>query len=422
MLAAENISKVYRLYQRPADRLWEALPFARPRGVDFWALRDINFRVGKGETLGVIGPNGGGKSTLLQVLAGILQPTTGRVVRSGRIAALLELGAGFNLEFSGRENVFINGEIMGLPRAAIEAALPSIERFAGIGEFFDRPVKTYSSGMHVRLAFSAAIHVNPDVLIVDEALAVGDAVFANRCIRKFEELQQAGVTVVFVSHDLGLVKQICSQAIFLMEGRIQASGSPADVVNRYVGAVLEKRRAWQAEGGLDLAGKLRPSHRHGDRIGEVVDVEMLDSAGRPVRSILAGERLRVRVLSRFHAGQPEPVVGLMIRTRTGMEAYGTNTKLEGIALPGCAPGELLEVEFAFDCLLTPQEYTLTVAAQHSSGHSHDWLDDALAFRVVDPVRRAGVANLPVEVVFRKSAPEVGGATGAAPSSTKARLE
>ncbi len=397
MLLAQNISKVYRLYDKPIDRIREALPLAAPRHKDFWALRDIDIEVRKGETFGVVGPNGGGKSTLLQILAGILEPTTGRVVRKGRIAALLELGAGFNPEFSGRENVYINGEIMGLSRADIDAAMPSIERFAGIGEFIERPVKTYSSGMHVRLAFSVAIHVDPEILIVDEALAVGDAVFANRCVAKFEELREAGVTVVFVSHDLGLVKQLCDRAVFLLDGRIQAEGDPAEVINRYVGTVLERQKAWREEQRTATNDKLAPSHRHGDLLGEIVDVEMLDADGRPTRALRSGESVTVRVRSKFHSAQPEPLVGILIRTRTGLEVYGTNTKIEETPLPACNEGDELEVEFSFDCALVPQEYTLTVATQHASGHSHDWLDDAIAFQVVDDRRRAGVANLETKV-------------------------
>ena len=200
------------------------LPGADALHTDFWALRDISLSVEKGETLGLVGPNGCGKSTLLQIVSGILQPTTGRVVTRGRIAALLELGAGFNPEFSGRENVYLNGEIMGLSRAEIDRAMPSIEAFAEIGEFMERPVKEYSSGMYVRLAFSTAIHVDPEILIVDEALAVGDAVFANRCVRKFQELRERKITVLFVSHDLGLVKQLSDRAILLLRGRIEAAG------------------------------------------------------------------------------------------------------------------------------------------------------------------------------------------------------
>src|ERR1700732_4863136 len=222
------------------------LPGCPPRHTDFWALREIGFEVEKGETLVLVGPNGCGKSTLLQIVSGILRPTTGRVVTRGRIAALLELGAGFNPEFSGRENVFLNGEIMGLSRAEIERAMPSIEAFAEIGEFIGRPVKEYSSGMYVRLAFSTAIHVDPEILIVDEALAVGDAIFSARCVQKFEELRERGVTVLLVSHDLGLVKRLATRAAFMLDGRLVIEGSPKDVVNRYVGYVLDWERRTQA--------------------------------------------------------------------------------------------------------------------------------------------------------------------------------
>src|SRR5271166_1392764 len=242
MLQVQNVSKIYRLYRRPADRLIELLPFsshAAPK--EFWALRDVSLTVERGEVLGVIGPNGSGKSTLLQIVSGILEPTRGRVVTRGRIAALLELGAGFNPEFTGRENVFLNGEILGMSRVEMERVFPEIERFAEIGAFLDRPVKEYSSGMYIRLAFATAIHVDPEILIVDEALAVGDAIFANRCIKKFEELKQRNVTVLFVSHDLGLVKRLSDRAALLLDGRVAAYGAPSEVVNRYVGLVLERQ-------------------------------------------------------------------------------------------------------------------------------------------------------------------------------------
>src|SRR5436305_10483219 len=235
------------------------LPGSGPLHSDFWALRDIGFQVEKGETLSLVGPNGCGKSTLLQIVSGILQPTMGRVVTRGRIAALLELGAGFNPEFSGRENVYLNGEIMGLSRAEIDKAMPSISGFAEIGEFMERPVKEYSSGMYVRLAFSTAIHVDPEILIVDEALAVGDAVFANRCVRKFQELRERKITVLFVSHDLGLVKQLSDRAILLLNGRIEAHGAPKDVINRYIGLVLERQAPPHK-----TTDRLPASFRHGD--------------------------------------------------------------------------------------------------------------------------------------------------------------
>ncbi|MBL8222551.1 MAG: ABC transporter ATP-binding protein, partial [Bryobacterales bacterium] len=195
MVEIQHVSKLYRLYRRPLDRLMEALPLSSERRhQDFWALDNVSFSIAKGEIVSVVGPNGSGKSTLLQIVAGILQPTRGRVLRKGRIAALLELGAGFNPEFTGRENVFLSGEIMGLSRREMERAFPLIEAFAEIGPYIHRPVKEYSSGMYVRLAFSTAIHVEPDVLIVDEALSVGDAIFASRCVQKFEELKARKVT------------------------------------------------------------------------------------------------------------------------------------------------------------------------------------------------------------------------------------
>lgn len=410
VLVANNISKVYRIYRQPIDRLKEALWFGyRDLHDDFWALRNVSFEVNPGETMGIVGANGSGKSTLLQILAGILEPTTGRVSRKGRVAALLELGAGFNPEFSGRENIFINGEIMGLSRHEIERAMPSIEHFAGIGNFIERPVKTYSSGMYVRLAFSTAIHVEPEILIVDEALAVGDAVFANRCVRKFKELQQAGVTIVFVSHDLGLVKQICNRAIFLENGQIVEQGDPSTAINRYVGTVLERQKAYdtetdslQAESG-GTSTDLDFSHRHGDRAAEVTEVELLNADGLPIRAVSAGEMLRVRVVSKLNAEQPSPMVGMLIRTRNGLDVFGTNTSIENVDVGPCAAGEEVAVEFTFECWLTAQEYTLTVASQYAEGYSHDWLDDVITFQVVDARPLAGVANLHPQVECTRAA-------------------
>ncbi len=403
MITVHKVSKLYRLYGRPSDRIVEAVSLNRVnRHQDFWALRDISFGVERGETLGIVGPNGCGKSTLLQIICGVLEPTTGRVATQGRVAALLELGAGFNPDFTGRENVYLNGEILGLGRAEIERVLPEIERFTDIGEFIDRPVKTYSSGMYVRLAFSTAINVSPDILIVDEALAVGDAVFANRCVRKFEEIRKRGVTVIFVSHDLGLVKLISDRAIFLLNGRIEAEGEPSHVINRYIGVVLERQRAFDAGENGRRTSNLQPSFRHGDRLAEVIDVEIVGRDDRPTRVLESGEPVVVRVTSHFNADQPDPMVGIMIRTRIGMDVFGTNTKLEKVALGACRAGDTLQTEFHFNCWLAPQEYTLTVATQHPDGSSHDWLDEALAFTVVAPRYTAGVANLRARVVARKN--------------------
>jgi len=397
LVFVQNVSKLYRLCRRPVDRLHEMLPGAKPRHTDFWALQDISFEVEAGEMLGLVGPNGCGKSTLLQIVSGILQPTTGRVVTRGRIAALLELGAGFNPEFTGRENVYLNGELLGLSRAEIDKSMPSIEAFAEIGEFIERPVKEYSSGMYVRLAFSTAIHVDPEILIVDEALAVGDAVFANRCVRKFQELRERKVTVLFVSHDLGLVKQLSDRAILLYRGRIEAQGKPSDVINRYIGLVLEKQ-----DPGEKKEERIRSSFRHGDGASEILEVKLLNSRGEPALSIASGERVTVRVRSRFRDARTDPMVGILIRTRIGMDVYGTNTRLEHAALGDFQAGDELEVDFAIECWLTPQSYTLTVATQNADGSSHDWLDDAIAFDVVDARVAAGVANLRAKVEWRVS--------------------
>lgn len=397
MVLVQNVSKLYRLYRRPSDRLRELLPASAPVHQDFWALRDISFSVEKGETLGLVGPNGCGKSTLLQIVSGILQPTSGRVVTRGRIAALLELGAGFNPEFSGRENVFLNGEIMGLSRAEIEKAMPAIERFAEIGEFMERPVKEYSSGMYVRLAFSTAIHVDPEILIVDEALAVGDAVFANRCVRKFQELRERKITVLFVSHDLGLVKQLSDRAILLLNGRMEAEGAPKDVINRYIGLVLERQEAARPK-----QDRLSSSFRHGDGTSEILAVELINARGESVGSFPSGEEVTVRVRCRFHRAQKDPMVGILIRTRIGMDVYGTNTRIEQKELGAMEAGDELEVDFRIACWLTPQQYTLTVATQSPDGSSHDWLDDAVAFEVVDTRVAAGVANLRADVTWRVS--------------------
>lgn len=402
MVSVHNVSKVFHLYRRPSDRILELFPlFSRRTHSDFWALRDITLKVDRGEILGLVGPNGSGKSTLLQIVSGILRPTSGRVVTEGRIAALLELGAGFNPEFTGRENVYISGEIMGLPRREVERVFGRIEAFAEIGEYIDRPVKEYSSGMYVRLAFATAIHVEPEILVVDEALAVGDAIFAIRCIQKFEELRRRKVTVLFVSHDLGLVKRLSDRAVLLLNGQIEAQGSPNDVVNRYVGLVHERQRRGPDAEGRRSEG-LAASFRHGDRTSEIVGVELLNQAGEPCTTLLSGESVTVRVRAEFRAAAPAVVIGLLIRNRLGIDVFGTNTRLEGRELGSFQAGERVELDFQFECLLAQQEYTLTVATQHWDGASQDWLDDVLSFRVVEPTGAAGVAHFPTRIQWRRN--------------------
>ena len=400
MISVQNVSKIYHLYRHPIDRIMGTLGGAQ-RSTEFYALRNINFRVEQGEVFALIGPNGSGKSTLLQIISGILQPTTGRVLRGGRVAALLELGAGFNPEFSGRDNVYLNGEIMGLSRREMELAFPKIEGFADIGKFMDRPVKEYSTGMYVRLAFSTAIHIDPEILIVDEALAVGDAIFASRCIQKFEELRQKKVTVLLVSHDLGLVKRLADRAAFMLRGEIVMEGTPKDAVNRYVGFALEQERHGKQQLAKDGIAATS-SFRHGDGASRIMNVELFNDAGQRCRAFRPGESLVIRIQATFQKAVADPVVGILIRNRIGMDVFGTNTRLESVQLGSFEPGDTLNIEFELDCLLSRQEYTLTVATQYWNGLSQDWLDDLLDFQVVDTKDVAGVLNLNARVRFQKS--------------------
>src|SRR5256714_2489737 len=294
-LRVHDVAKQYRTYARPGDRLKESLTRGRlRRHKAFWALHNISFELDKGDIVGIIGPNGCGKSTLLQIIAGTLEPTHGEVWHEGRISALLELGAGFDPEFTGSENVFMNASLLGLSRRETEALFPQIERFAEIGDFLYQPVKTYSSGMYVRLAFAIASSVEPDILIIDEALAVGDAVFQHRCLRRIKELHERGTTVLFVSHDAAAVRALCSRAILMNHGRIVSEGEPAEVLNRYQKIVMERERAFQAEtealsdaasAEAETFEPLSFSYRHGNRNAEIVVAELVDATNRRVEIV-----------------------------------------------------------------------------------------------------------------------------------------
>ncbi|MCU0226807.1 MAG: ABC transporter ATP-binding protein [Bryobacterales bacterium] len=421
MIEVQNVSKVYPLYQKPIHRLVEAVvPGGRRLHRDFHALRNVSLRIERGEVAAFIGPNGSGKSTLLQIICGVIPPSAGRVLSEGRIASLLELGAGFNPELTGAENVRINAEVMGLSRAAIDKAFPRIAEFAGVGDFLYRPVKEYSSGMYVRLAFATAIHVEPDILIVDEALAVGDAVFANRCIRKFEEFRQQGVTILFVSHDLALVKQLANRAWFLYQGQVLAEGAPSDVVNRYVGMVLAPDggpaalpEAPASDPRMDAAPAADAhSHRHGDGASRIRAVELADVEGNPVRVVEAGQTVQVIVEVEFLRAVDGPMAGFLLRNRNGLDVFGTNTRVEGLPSTPAAAGERRRFLFTFPCRLPRNEYTLTVASQYADGRSQDWRDDLLRFSVANTRAVAGLIDLEVRVAVET--PEVTGASVIAP--------
>jgi lipopolysaccharide transport system ATP-binding protein len=412
-LRVESVSKQYRMYDHPGDRLKEMLTRGRwKRHREFWALQDISFEIEAGTTTGIIGPNGSGKSTLLQIITGTLEPTHGNVWHEGRIAALLELGAGFNPEFTGLENIFMNASLIGFSRSETESLIPEIERFAEIGPFIHQPVKTYSSGMYVRLAFSIAISASPRILIIDEALAVGDAVFQHRCTRRIREMQESGVTIFFVSHDPGAVRALCSRAILLNAGRIESDGKPADTLNHYQKLIMAREHDYDQASAApdeadadafadDGAAALHYTFRHGDGSAEVLRVELLDAAQHRIEIVESGEPVCVRMRVRFRADVEDPVCGFLIRNRHGIHLYGTNTELQQVELGAVRRGEVIEITFAFDCRLAPDSYSIAVAAHSPDAVSFDWLDGALFFQVMSAERMDGVANLNATVTARR---------------------
>src|SRR6185312_12071627 len=401
----EAVSKQYRIYNRPADRLKETITRGHWKAHrEFWALKDVSFEVEAGTTTGIIGPNGSGKSTLLQIITGTLEPTHGSVSIEGRVAALLELGAGFNPEFTGIENIFMNAALMGFSKAETEKLLPEIANFAEIGDFIYQPLKTYSSGMYIRLAFAAAIAVAPQILIIDEALAVGDAVFQHRCMRRIKEMQENGTTILFVSHDPSAVRALCNRAILLNQGQKIAEGTPADVLNRYQKIIMARQQAYEASSsktsdqpaGEFLGRKATPLsyvYRHGDRSAEVLQVELLDSALHPVELVESGEPVVIRIVYVAHEDLDDVVCGFLIRNRHGIHVYGTNTEIQEVPFERVKRGELTEVTFEFNCWLAPEMFSLCVAVHSSAGVSFDWMDGCLFFRVMSATKMEGVANL-----------------------------
>lgn len=412
-LCVEGVSKQYRIYQQPADRLKEMVSRGRWKTHrEFWALYDVSFEVEQGTTFGIIGPNGCGKSTLLQIVAGTLEPTHGSVRHTGRIAALLELGSGFNPEFTGIENVFMSASLTGFSRAETEAMLPEIERFAEIGDFIHQPVKTYSSGMYVRLAFATAISAMPQILIIDEALAVGDAVFQHRCMRRIREMQESGMTILFVSHDPNAVRALCSRAVLLHAGSMEAIGKPTDVLNRYQKLIMAREDAYEAglpatEEAISISAEdedgpgVSYAYRHGDGSAEVLRADLLNAAHHPVELVETGEPVLLRLRLRFNAEVEAPVCGFLLRNRHGIHLYGTNTELQQADFGPVQRGQVFEVTFAFNCWLAPDTYSATVAVHSRDGVSFDWLDGVLFFRVMSAVAMEGVANLNASVTTRR---------------------
>jgi ABC-type polysaccharide/polyol phosphate transport system ATPase subunit len=396
-----DVSKSYPIYAAPSDRLKELLTLNRVSyHRDFWALREVSFDIRRGETFCIIGENGSGKSTLLQIVAGILQPTTGIANTNGRVAALLELGSGFNPEFTGRENVYLNAAILGLSTAEIDSRYGDIEAFAEIGEFINQPVKTYSSGMTVRLAFSVAIHVSPDVLLVDEALAVGDIYFRQRCMRKVHELRARGVTILFVSHAIGDVKAIGDRTMWLDNGRVREIGETELVVSKYLAFMVEKDSKFLGLGrseptaGRTMAATQAPElvtgipnidHRYGDGRAEIIGIQAARPDGRPLHLLEPGSRVVLRISARAKEPVLNPNIGFMLRNHLGVDFAGTNTLREGHQLPELWPGDTTTVDFHITLPeLYPASFSFSPAIADGNLTQYkmcDWIDNALTLQM-----------------------------------------
>ncbi|HYW18971.1 MAG TPA: ABC transporter ATP-binding protein [Nodularia sp. (in: cyanobacteria)] len=413
-ISLKNVSKCFQRYGHPVDRLKEILFPAKSISEEFWALRDINLEIPQGETVGIIGRNGSGKSTLLQIIAGTLTPTTGEVQVKGRVSALLELGSGFNPEFTGRQNVFFNGRLLGLTQKEIADKFDEIAGFADIGNFIEQPVKTYSSGMFVRLAFAVAVNVNPEILIVDEALAVGDVVFQHRCMRRMRDLMDSGVTTLFVSHDSGAIKNLCNSAIMIHDGQIHTSGLPNAVIIEYLKLVTDLELNLSH---TDIERQLQPPTDEissvNNQSSESLDVDILSvqkfSAKLKRRGSGKARIEKIRLLNHLGEDAGESpifefneevtlviqvkaavaikscIIGFFVCDKNGNELIGTNTLEENIKIDNLESQEKLEITFKFKLPLRSNSYSVTVAgAENYEAVTFDWIDNAIVFQVLPP--------------------------------------
>lgn len=386
VIRAEGLGKCFRIYDKPRDRLIQAVRgrLTRLGGGpaprlyrEHWALRDISFEIRKGECIGFLGRNGSGKSTLLQIICGTLAETNGSVNVEGRIAALLELGAGFNVEFSGRENVYLNAAILGLSRAEIDAVFPQIEAFAEIGDFMDQPVKTYSSGMFVRLAFSVAVHVHPQLLVVDEALAVGDARFQSKCLDRIKALKANGATILFVSHDVGAVRTLCDRAIWLDKGEKRLEGDVLSVTAAYMKFLFDDE---ESEAGSADGNAAPPRHKQaiahwGEAQGSILETTLVDGTGEAMSVVQGGEDFSVRIRCSLPSDVDVSCVGIAwsIKNLAGSDLIVATTWDNGFRFKPGMDGEVL-AEFRLTNPLAPGSYMLAVALEDKSSGTVRYLE------------------------------------------------
>jgi ABC-type polysaccharide/polyol phosphate transport system ATPase subunit len=407
-VSVTHLSKLYLLYDRPQDRLKQTIlgrlgyNFAKT----FWALQNISFEMQAGEVLGIVGRNGSGKSTLLQIVAGILQPTNGQVQINGRLAALLELGSGFNPEFTGRENIILNGSILGLSEKEMRSRLDDITEFAQIGQFIDQPVKLYSSGMFVRLAFAIATSVDPQVLLIDEALAVGDAYFQQKCYRRMQEFKRQGKSILFVSHDSGAIKSLCDRALWLEQGQMREIGKPESVISSYLAYLfgygdspISSQATSHSISPSSLEGpnlsetSYQPetnipniNRRFGNGHAQITGIGLYDEDGFPIASVLQAQSIQIRVSVRYLAEVKSPVFGYILRNRNGLDIASTNTDMEHVSLPPGQPEKVQTLRFIVQIpVLAHGAYTLTIGISDGDYLDYtmcDCIEEILSFDVL----------------------------------------
>lgn len=373
-ICVDHVSKVYKLYEKPTDRLRESLGLTRKKlSRDHYALKDLNFQVNRGETVGIIGTNGAGKSTILKIITGVLNPSAGKVDINGRISALLELGAGFNMEYTGIENVYLNGTMIGFTREEIDAKMDDILKFADIGDFVYQPCKTYSSGMFVRLAFAVAINIEPEILIVDEALSVGDVFFQAKCYKKFEEFKEMGKTILFVSHDLSSISKYCDRVVLLNQGTKLAEGAPKEMVDMYKKLLVNQLdengeepaeaagETGEAEGKEWKSGlTLNPDiQEYGEKQAEIIDIAVVDEEGRITNVLEKGSTFTVKMKVRINSELNDPIFALTIKNLQGTDVTGTNTFYEGVDTGTVAAGEERIITFKQKLNLQGGDYLLS---------------------------------------------------------------
>ena len=383
-ITVANLSKAYKQYPNRWSRLAEwVLPWAKQRHTPKWVLQDVSFTVNPGEAVGIIGINGAGKSTLLKMITGTTQPTMGSVHITGRVAALLELGMGFHPDFTGRQNAFMAGQLLGYGVEEIARLMPEIEAFAEIGEYINQPVRVYSSGMQMRLAFSVATAHRPDVLIVDEALSVGDAYFQHKSFDRIREFRKQGTTLLIVSHDKGAIQSICDRAILLNAGRLAMQGEPEAVMD-YYNAMLADRQNQEVKQVVLEDGKVQTISGTGD--ATVTSITLIDESDRPLEMVDVGQAVRLRIDVKAQKNIDRLVLGYGIKDRLGQVIYGTNTHLKKIPIFNVMAGDSYRFDIAFSANLGPGTYSVQTALVSDDTHltnNYEWRDLALVFNVIN---------------------------------------